>query len=169
MVETFKGQHAVVLCLGFAAEQYHASLVDSSIKAGVKHLVASTYGGNDRSREAAELFPIAAQKAKIIGELKARETPGWAWTAICCGLFFDLYVLILALPKTVRSNTIPAPFQSASSASIQLLIRLRFGTLVTRNSPLPTSQQSANRSPRSWPSRKKLLTEAFISPHSKPL
>jgi hypothetical protein len=92
MVHTFKGQHAVVLCLGFAAEQYHASLVDSSIKAGVEHLVASAYGGNDRSKEAAELFPIAAQKAKIIGELKAREAPGWAWTAICCGLFFDLYV-----------------------------------------------------------------------------
>jgi len=89
MTDAFKGQHAVVLCLGFAAEQYHASLVDSSIKAGVKHLIASAYGGNDRSREAQELFPIAAQKGKIIAELKAREQPGWSWTAICCGLFFD--------------------------------------------------------------------------------
>lgn len=92
MVNAFKGQDAVVLCLGFAADKYYASLVDSSIKAGVKHLVASAYGGNDRSKEAEKLFPIAAQKAQIIRELKSRETPGWAWTATYCGLFFELFI-----------------------------------------------------------------------------
>ena len=92
MVNAFKGQDAVVLCLGFAADKYHASLVDSSIKAGVKHVIASAYGGNNRSKEAEKLFPIAARKAQIIIELKSRETPGWAWTAICCGLFFDLSI-----------------------------------------------------------------------------
>lgn len=90
MVDTFNGQHAVVLCLGYAAMQYHTSLVDSSIKAGVKHLVASTYGSNDRNQKVQEMFPIMARVGQVIAELKARERPGWSWTAICCGLFFDL-------------------------------------------------------------------------------
>jgi hypothetical protein len=85
----------VVLCLGFFAEHHHAALADASIKAGVKRLIASAYGGNDRSEEAQQFFPIAAGKGKIIKELREAETPGWSWTAICCGFFFDLYVWML--------------------------------------------------------------------------
>lgn len=91
MIEAFKGQDAVVLCLNHSAEHRHAALADASIKAGVKHLVASIYGGNLNSKSQ-ELFPLAAKKAKLVQELRARETAGWEWTGISCGLFFDLCV-----------------------------------------------------------------------------
>jgi uncharacterized protein YbjT (DUF2867 family) len=90
MVEVFRGQDAVILSLGYSAQHRHAALADASIKAGVKRLIASVYGGNDRNKEAVQFFPIMAGKAKIVAELKAVETPGWSWTSVCCGLFFDL-------------------------------------------------------------------------------
>ncbi|MCJ1389997.1 hypothetical protein MMC18_002855 [Xylographa bjoerkii] len=91
MVEVFKGQDAVVLSLGFQAEHRHSALVHASVKAGVKRLVASGYGANDNNTEVQKMFPIAARKAQMVEELKMLEKPGWSWTAICCGLFFDLY------------------------------------------------------------------------------
>ena len=92
ILEAFKGQDAVVLSLGFQADHRHSALVHASIKAGVKRLVSSSYGGNDSNPEVQKMFPIAARKAQIVDELKALEKPGWSWTAIYCGLFFDLYV-----------------------------------------------------------------------------
>lgn len=92
MVEAFQGKDAVVLCLGFLGKPCHSALANASIKAGVKRLIASTYGGTDRSKEAEQFFPIAAEHGKILRKLKAAETPGWSWTSISCGLFFDLYV-----------------------------------------------------------------------------
>ncbi|MCJ1314765.1 hypothetical protein MMC15_000077 [Xylographa vitiligo] len=92
MVEAFKGQDAVVLSLGFQAEHRHSALVQASIKAGVKHLVASGYGANDSNAAVREMFPIAACKAQMVWELKSLEKPGWSWTAICCGLFFDFCI-----------------------------------------------------------------------------
>ena len=92
MVEAFKGQDAVVLSLGFEAEHRHSALVHASIKAGVKRLIASGYGANDSNAAVQRMFPIAARLGPMITELKSLERPGWSWTTICCGLFFDLYV-----------------------------------------------------------------------------
>lgn len=89
MVEAFKGQDAVVLSLGFQAQPRHSALVQASIKAGVKRLVASGYGANDDNAAVQKMFPFAAQKAQQVEELKGLERPGWSWTSICCGLFFD--------------------------------------------------------------------------------
>lgn len=90
MVEAFKGQDAVVLSLAWGAYARHAALVDASIKAGVKRLVASTYGVNDKDLEAAKFFTPAAHAVKVAAELKERETSGWSWSSVCCGPFFDL-------------------------------------------------------------------------------
>ena len=92
MVEAFKGQDAVVLSLGFQAQPRHSALVQASIKAGVKRLIASGFGANDDNVAVQKMFPFAAQKAQQVKELKSLERPGWSWTSICCGLFFDLYV-----------------------------------------------------------------------------
>lgn len=90
MVAAFKGQDAVVLSLNYAMAHRHSALANSSVKAGVKRLIASDYGGTNINKEAIKVFPTAAAKAKAIEELKAMEVPGWSWTAICCGLFGDL-------------------------------------------------------------------------------
>ena len=110
MVEAFKGQDAVVLSLGFQAEHRHSALVQASIKAGVKHLVASGYGANDSNAAVREMFPIAACKAQMVWELKSLEKPGWSWTAICCGLFFDLYVVNQPLSRFSFTRSPFLPF-----------------------------------------------------------
>ncbi|MCJ1421364.1 hypothetical protein MMC32_007727 [Xylographa parallela] len=92
MVEAFKGQDAVVLSLGFEAEHRHSALVHASIKAGVKRLIASGYGANDSNAAVQRMFPIAARLGPMITELKSLERPGWSWTTICCGLFFDFCI-----------------------------------------------------------------------------
>ena len=96
MEGVFRGQDAVVLSLGFAGEHHHRSLVEAAIEAGVKRVVPSSYGCNDQNEAVQKIFPIAAAKAKMMGEMKElqqqaeKEGKDWSWTNICCGLFFDL-------------------------------------------------------------------------------
>jgi len=92
MERVFRGQDAVVLVLGFAAEHRHSALVQASIKAGVKRVVASHYGSNIGNEAAQKIFPVAATKAAMVKELKGLEREGWSWTTISCGVFFDLWV-----------------------------------------------------------------------------
>ncbi|OCL06609.1 NAD(P)-binding protein [Glonium stellatum] len=93
MVAVFRGQDAVVLSIGFGpwSERSHSSLVEASIQAGVKRLIASTFdaGVND---EAQKIFPVAETKARIVEELKRNEASGWSWTAIQCGLCFEFCI-----------------------------------------------------------------------------
>lgn len=90
MVEVFKGADAVVLSLGFGGIPRQPALVDASIKAGVKRLVASTFGGNDGNTAVEEVFPTAKMLHDLIADLRSKETTAWSWTSINCGLFFDL-------------------------------------------------------------------------------
>jgi len=91
MVNVFRGQDAVVLSIGFGpwSERSHSALADASIQAGVKRLIASTFDG-PASDTAQDIFPVAKSKARIVEKLKSKETPGWSWTAIQCGLCFEL-------------------------------------------------------------------------------
>jgi uncharacterized protein YbjT (DUF2867 family) len=90
MVQVFKGADAVVLSLAFNATERHSALVDAFIKAGVKRLIASTYGCNDQNTAAAEIFLKAKQSQAMVDHMRSMETPEWSWTSINCGLFFDL-------------------------------------------------------------------------------
>ncbi|VUC26962.1 unnamed protein product [Clonostachys rosea] len=76
MIEVFRGHDAVILSLGFAAENRHGALARASIKAGVKRLVASGYGVDATNKEAAKVFPVAATKAAMLEDLKSLETSG---------------------------------------------------------------------------------------------
>jgi hypothetical protein len=93
MEKTFQGQDAVVLSLSYAGEHHRSALTKAAIRAGVRRVVASGYGGNDENKEAQRVFPITANKAAMVQELRSLEQDGWSWTSVCCGLFFDLYVL----------------------------------------------------------------------------
>jgi putative NADH-flavin reductase len=92
MEKTFQGQDAVVLSLSYAGEHHRSALTEAAIRAGVRRVVASGYGANDENEEAQRVFPISANKAAMVQELRSLEQDGWSWTSICCGLFFDLYV-----------------------------------------------------------------------------
>jgi putative NADH-flavin reductase len=93
ILDVFKGQDAVVLSLNFAAEQqHHNMLVDASVEAGVKRLLPSMWCGRLDLQEAQEIFPLAALKAQLLDHVKSISSPGWSYTAVCCGLFMDLCV-----------------------------------------------------------------------------
>jgi hypothetical protein len=93
MEKTFRGQDAVVLSLSYAGEHHRSAITKAAIAAGVRRLVASGYGANDENEEVQRVFAISANKAAMVQELRGLEQPGWSWTSVCCGLFFDLYVL----------------------------------------------------------------------------
>ncbi|MCJ1380213.1 hypothetical protein MMC17_003316 [Xylographa soralifera] len=142
MVEAFKGQDAVVLSLGFQAEHRHSALVHASIKAGVKRLVASAYGANDSNEAVQKMFPIAARKAAMVKELKSLEKPGWSWTAICCGLFFDFCITSGFFGFNIPAHS--ARIWDSGSAKFSATTRASIGLSVARVLARPA--QTANRS-----------------------
>lgn len=100
ILNTFRGQDAVVLSLNHAAEfQHHNTLVDASVEAGVKHLIPSLWAGRVDIPETREIFPFAAMKSGILEYLESRvgSAPGWSYTAVAIGLFHDLYVVLKTL------------------------------------------------------------------------
>jgi hypothetical protein len=97
MEKAFRGQDAVVLSLSYAGEHHRVAIAKAAIAAGVRRLIASGYGANDENKEVQRIFPISANKAAMIEELRGLEQPGWSWTSVSCGLFFDLYVLPVVL------------------------------------------------------------------------
>ncbi|KAF2258645.1 NAD(P)-binding protein [Lojkania enalia] len=91
MVDVFKDQDAVILALNLMATvETHAALVDASIEAGVKRLIPSIWASRLDIAEARDIFPLAALKAQFLEQVQSKSAPGWSWTAVCCGLFFEL-------------------------------------------------------------------------------
>ena len=88
--EAFKGQEAVVLAYPWSAYVRDSAMIDASIKAGVRRLVVSTYGPGDNDPKAAGLFMPTKHTIDIVAELKLKEAPGWSWTSVANGPFFDL-------------------------------------------------------------------------------
>lgn len=89
----FKGQDAVILVPARFADEHLSSLAKASVRAGVRRLIASGFGGNDENAAARRVFPTSAQKYAMVQELRSMEQPEWSWTSICTGLFIDLYVV----------------------------------------------------------------------------
>jgi hypothetical protein len=54
-------------------------------------LIASEFGGNSKNAKGVEVFPMLANKVKVLDYLKSKEETGLTWTAIATGTFFDLY------------------------------------------------------------------------------
>ncbi|RKK67277.1 hypothetical protein BFJ69_g14648 [Fusarium oxysporum] len=94
MVQAFRGHDAVVLALGFAAEEHLPELARASVEAGVKRLIASGYGVDTTNEEAVKIFPVAAAKVRMVEHLKFLEQPGWSWTEVACGAFLDFCIQV---------------------------------------------------------------------------
>ncbi|KAL9573240.1 hypothetical protein ACKAV7_002925 [Fusarium commune] len=75
MVQAFRGHDAVVLALGFAAEEHLPELARASVEADVKRLIASGYGIDTTNEEAVKIFLVAAAKARMVEHLKFLEQP----------------------------------------------------------------------------------------------
>ena len=94
MENVLSGQDAVVLSLGFGGEHNHSKLVRAAIRAGVQRVIGSDYGCYNECEAARQVFPTAAKKFGMVQELRSLEQDGWTWTNICCGFFFDLFVML---------------------------------------------------------------------------
>ncbi|KAI9678898.1 MAG: hypothetical protein M1829_001883 [Trizodia sp. TS-e1964] len=89
LVAALKGQDAVVCTIGDFNSQ--GQIIDAAVKAGVQRFIPSDFGGNTQNENFVRLFPGAAGKvaqSKTLAE-KAKAHPGFSWTSILCGSFFD--------------------------------------------------------------------------------
>lgn len=96
MIDVFKGQDAVVLCLNGGAErQHHNKMVDATVEAGIKRLITSTWSGQIDNPVVREIFPFAAPKYDMLEYVKSKVSSAseWSYTAVVCGYFHNLYVL----------------------------------------------------------------------------
>lgn len=92
LVPALKNQDAIVSTVYGAQVDLQKRLADAAIKAGVKRFIPSDYGSCDsQSKRAMELAPIYVAKSQVRDYLEklAQEHPGFSWTSLVCGHFFD--------------------------------------------------------------------------------
>ncbi|KAI0139136.1 NmrA-like family protein [Hypoxylon sp. NC0597] len=87
--KAFAGQDAVVMATNFQVFGQEEKFIDAAIKAGVKRFIPSEFGSNTRNQNTLAMFPMMGAKARVISELKAKESDGITWTAICAGMIAD--------------------------------------------------------------------------------
>lgn len=85
-----QGVEVVISCLATSAIGSQNPFIDAAAAAGVTRFVPAEFGMDSRNELCARL-PVCAPKAETQQYLtaKARETPGFTWTAIANGLFLD--------------------------------------------------------------------------------
>ena len=90
MVRAFTGQDAVILAIPYKVEKLQRSIIDSAIKAGVKRLIPSHFGGNAENPTMLAFESRGAKLDSIIHYLRTKESE-LTWTTTVTGIFFDLY------------------------------------------------------------------------------
>ncbi|KAI1123659.1 NmrA-like family protein [Nemania abortiva] len=86
----FAGQDAVVMSTGFQLMGQEGKFIEAAVKAGVKRFIPSEFGSNTHNPNTVSIFPMTAAKAKVVGDLRTKESRGLTWTAICTNIFFDI-------------------------------------------------------------------------------
>lgn len=92
LIPALKDQDAIVSTVYGAQVDLQKRLADAAIKAGVKRFIPSDFGSCDsQSKRAMELAPIYVAKSQVRDHLEklAQENPGFSWTSLVCGHFFD--------------------------------------------------------------------------------
>jgi hypothetical protein len=96
LVPLFKHQDAVVVSIRHASNALQIGMIDAAVEAGIKRFIPSDFGSVAENSEATDLDPRKGDCERIIDYLRSKESSGMTWTAVITGLFFDLYVRILA-------------------------------------------------------------------------
>ncbi|RYO93749.1 hypothetical protein DL766_002988 [Monosporascus sp. MC13-8B] len=86
-----EGQDAVVSTLATVAVVSQNPLIDAAVEAGVKRLIPSEFGINTRIVEGTAIGQLLQGKIKSVDYLeeKSKANPGFTWTGVSSGLFFD--------------------------------------------------------------------------------
>lgn len=90
--QAFEGQDAVVMTTSFHVYGQEGKFIDAAVKAGVRRFIPSDFGSNTNNKNTLAMFPMMGAKARVVGELRAKEASGLSWTAICTGMFTDVCV-----------------------------------------------------------------------------
>lgn len=96
LVETLKGQDAVVSTIASFSTGDQVGIIDAAIKAGVKRFIPAEFGVDTTRTDVLERVPFLKGKAQVRNylEQKNKET-GFEWTEIITGPFFDWYGFFL--------------------------------------------------------------------------
>ena len=80
-------------------------VIDASVKAGVKRFLPSEFGSNTANKYANELVPVFRRKGEVIDYLKEKTEaqPGFSWTALVTGPFFDRVRHLLPMNITLST------------------------------------------------------------------
>ncbi|EXJ92989.1 hypothetical protein A1O3_01545 [Capronia epimyces CBS 606.96] len=89
LVKALQGQDAVISAVGAAGFQSQKTLIDASIKAGVKRFIPSEFSSNTLSDTVRQLVPVFEAKKQILDYLKDQEGSGLSWTGLATGLLLD--------------------------------------------------------------------------------
>ena len=104
--EALAGQDAVVSVLGTMAVGGQTPLADAAVAAGIKRFIPSEFGVNTRKAIGKPIGNVLSAKIKFVDYLeeKAKANPGFSWTGLSIGLFFD-YV---SFSLSTRAGVMPA-------------------------------------------------------------
>ncbi|PHH50735.1 hypothetical protein CFIMG_005102RAa [Ceratocystis fimbriata CBS 114723] len=91
LTEAFKGQDAVISLITTREAAKQNVLADAAVAAGVKRYIPSEFGVNSSQVAGSRLAPGVQPKAEHITYITglAQKNPGFTWTGITCGPFFD--------------------------------------------------------------------------------
>jgi hypothetical protein len=90
--EILTGQDAVVITIPGSNTQLQTRIAAAAVNAGVKHFIPADFGSCDSDSERAqELVPLYIEKSLMRKYLQnlATKNPGFTWTSLVCGHFFD--------------------------------------------------------------------------------
>ncbi|MCJ1336637.1 hypothetical protein MMC09_001915 [Bachmanniomyces sp. S44760] len=121
----FQGQDAIVCTFGRATFEVQKAIIDTAIRAGVKHFIPSEFGSDTTNATAREMVPIFNGKYAVIEYLESQQSKtSMTWSGITTGPFFD-FCLNLGLFKfdlKSRSATIydggNVPFSTTNLANV---------------------------------------------------
>lgn len=90
LVSAFQGFDAIVLTTGYATLAIEPRFVDAAAAAGVKRIILPQWGAPGSNAKVAAASPLFAAKGNLINHAREKEGTGLTWTAVACGIFFDM-------------------------------------------------------------------------------
>jgi len=91
--EALKGQDVVVATVSGSKTELQRKLADAAVAAGVQRFIPADFGsceaGNERAKELVPFYYVEKLKLRRHLQDLAEKNPGFSWTALVCGHFFD--------------------------------------------------------------------------------
>ncbi|KAI1043206.1 hypothetical protein LB505_006157 [Fusarium chuoi] len=109
LIPILKEQDAVIASFPLTGVvDQHLRLAEASAKAGVKRFIPADFGSCDaQSEQAKKLLKLYRDKDTVRSKAVelAKEYPGFSWTSLVCGHFFDYGILDGLLHTDLETNT----------------------------------------------------------------